>query len=141
MALETYDLDFDGYWLEKKKSGVPDKSGIYGVYTCKYHESDNTVSLKRLIYIGEAANVKNRIGSHEKWKNWQNELKSGQQICFNFAPISPAKREQAEAAMIYEHKPVCNSEYTDRFPYDTTTVNTSGKKRKMTKQFTVYRTK
>jgi len=33
MAAQTYSIDFDGYWREPNKGGVPDKSGIYCVYT------------------------------------------------------------------------------------------------------------
>ena len=128
MADKTFDLDFDGYWPEPNIGGLPKKSGIYGVYACTYDAEDKTVSLKRLIYIGESENVHDRIADHEKWQDWRDELKSGEDICINAALISPSSdRQRAEAAMINKHKPTCNTEYVDSFPFDTTTVNTSGK--------------
>ena len=141
MTTKTYNLDFEGYWREPKISGLPAKSGVYSVYACTYDSTAKTVGLKRLIYIGESENVKDRVAGHEKWPKWRKELKTGEELCFNVALISPASdRERAEAAMINEHKPVCNTEYVNNFPFDTTTVNTSGDNALMKKQFTVYRT-
>jgi len=39
MAEQTYNINFDGYWREKAKKGIPSKSGIHCVYTCVYNES------------------------------------------------------------------------------------------------------
>ena len=35
--------------------------------------------------------------------------------------------ERAEAAMIFKHKPPCNTQFVESFPFDTTTITTSGK--------------
>jgi hypothetical protein len=49
-------------------------------------------------------------------------------VSLNAALISPqADRERAEAAMIFSHKPPCNTQCVDSFPFDTTTISTSGK--------------
>jgi hypothetical protein len=49
-------------------------------------------------------------------------------LCFNAALIvGESDRQRAEAAMIFKHKPHCNTTYVDAFPFDTTTVSTSGK--------------
>lgn len=139
MAAETHHLEFDGYWREPNIGGIPAQSGIYCVYTCKYNANDKTVSLKRLIYIGESDNVRERIAGHEKWPAWRRYLVAGQEICFNFAPISRS-RARVEAACIHEHKPPENSEYVNSFPYDRTTVTTSGRNALLKGQFTVYPT-
>jgi len=55
MATKSYSLEFDGYWREPNASGLPPKSGIYCVYACVHNADRKTVSLKRLLYIGEAA--------------------------------------------------------------------------------------
>jgi hypothetical protein len=45
-----------------------------------------------------------------------------------------------EAAYIFKHKPPENEEYIDSFPFDQTTVNSSGITRKLNTSFTVKRT-
>ena len=99
------------------------------------------MTLKRLLYIGESGDVQDRVANHDVWSSWRRELKQGEVLCFTAALISPeADRQRAEAAMIFKHKPPCNTEYTDNFPFDTTTVTTSGKNALMHASFTVTRT-
>lgn len=141
MVAKSYTLEFNGYWREANISGLPAKSGIYDVYACTYNAREGTVSLSRLLYIGEAADVQGRITNHDRWTDWKRQLKQGEELCFNAALISPeADRQRAEAAMIFKHKPTCNTEYTDNFPFDTTTITTSGKNALMHASFTVTRT-
>lgn len=141
MAEKSYALTFEGYWLEPGISNLPTKSGIYGVYACTYDTGQNTVALNRLLYIGESADVQDRVTNHNLLSSWKRQLKQGEVLCFNAALISPeADRQRAEAAMIFKHKPPCNTEYADNFPFDTTTVTTSGKNALMHASFTVTRT-
>ena len=85
------------------------------------------MTLRRLLYIGEAQNVRNRVAKHERWDDWVREPKAGEELCFNAALISPAAdRERAEAAMIHHNKPPCNVEYVNAFPLDTTTLPPPG---------------
>ena len=141
MAAKSYSLDYHGYWRAPNISGLPAKSGIYCVYACVHNVTQKTVTLRGLLYIGEAENVRNRVAKHERWDDWVRELKVGEELCFNAALISPAAdRERAEAAMIHHHKPPCNVEYVNAFPFDTTTVSTRGKNEKLDGQFTVYTT-
>lgn len=141
MAAKSYALAFDGYWREPNVSGLPAKSGIYGVYACAYNATERTVSINRLLYIGEAGDVQARVAGHEKLPAWKRQLQQGEVLCFSAALISPeADRQRAEAAMIFKHKPPCNTEYVDNFPFDTTTVTTDGKNARMQSSFTVART-
>jgi excinuclease UvrABC nuclease subunit len=139
MPTKSYVLAFDGYWREPNVDGLPEKSGIYGVYAC-IHTRPSTVSLQRLLYIGEAANVRDRVMNHDRWPDWKRKLKPDETVCVNAAPITPeADRQRAEAAMIVKHKPPCNTEYIDYFPFDTTSITTSGKNGLMHASFTVTR--
>jgi excinuclease UvrABC nuclease subunit len=141
MADQTYNLEFGGYWLARNINGMPAKSGIYWVYACTYNPRHDTVSLERLLYIGESENVRSRVSNHESWNDWRRKLKPGEELCFNAALITPdPARERAEAAMIFKHKPPCNSEYVNSFPFDKTTVRTSGKNALLSSAFTVHRT-
>ena len=138
---KTIKLDFDGYWREVNKSSIPAKSGIYTVYVCKYNPPPkDTVSLKKLIYIGEADNVRERIDEHEKWAKWRKEVPEGSEICFSFAGVTNPDRQRAECALIYYHKPSCNDECKDSFPYEDTTVISTGKHQFIKSPITVKKT-
>ncbi|EKS6736936.1 GIY-YIG nuclease family protein [Enterobacter ludwigii] len=127
MAGITVDLEFDGYWRESNKGSVPEQSGIYCVYACTYNADKKTVSLRELIYIGESADVRHRLATHNKLEDWASRLKSGETLCYSVAKIPPANRVRVEAALINKLTPPENSEYTGEFPYNKTTVNTSGR--------------
>lgn len=133
-------LDFDGYWREVNKGSIPAKSGVYLVYVCRYNESKKTVTLDKLIYIGEAGDVKDRVANHEKWPEWREHVPRGSQICFSFAGVTSPDRERAEAALIYYHKPPCNDEYIDSFPFEDTTVESAGRCTLLSSPITVRKT-
>ena len=140
MAEQTFSVEFDGYWREQKKGGVPAESGIYCVYECTFNAQDKTVSLNKLVYIGEAGNVRDRIANHEKYDDWKKHVRSGNELCFSFGGASSTVRERCEAAMIFKHKPPENTEYCDEFPFDKTTMKLSSKIALLTSTFTIYRT-
>ena len=144
---KTIKLSFDGYWREVNKSGIPKESGVYAVYVCKYNEPEKkgergTVTLKKLIYIGEAENVNERLSNHkhEKWSEWRKEVPEGSTICFSFAGATSPDRERAECALIYHHKPKCNDECKDSFPYEDTTVVSTGEHKFIDSPITVKKT-
>jgi len=138
MSAKNYDLNFDGYWRVPAIGSMPAQSGIYCVYACIHDANAKTVDLKRLLYIGEAADVRDRITNHDKWQEWEGKLKSGEVLCFNAVFISLVSgRERAEAAMINHHKPPCNTTYVNSFPFDETTIITSGRNALLTAKLTV----
>lgn len=137
--MKTIELTFDGYWLKDSENGIPSKSGIYCVYTCKYNENMNKFYIYELLYIGESSNVKDRIKNHDRLEDWEKEMKEGETLCYTFSPVSESDRERAEAALIYYHKPKLNSEYKNSFPYCDTKIELSGKARMLTPSFEVKR--
>ena len=140
MGEQTYNVKFDGgYWREVNKDDIPKKSGVYCVYECKYNEQEGTVSLKKLLYIGESEDVNDRVSNHEKLNEWKKYVGSGNTLCYLFSQVDSPDRERVEAALIYEHKPPVNTEYKDKFPYDTTHITTEGKNALLKESFTVYR--
>lgn len=139
--MSNFSLKYDGYWRERHVGSIPALSGIYTVYSCTHSASDSTVSLKKVIYIGESSNVKSRIANHEKWPEWRQYLHRGEEICVSFAPVVAASRERVEAALINKHKPPVNTEYKNSFPYPQTAVSTSGRNALLYPQFTVYPTR
>ena len=140
MAEQTFSIEFDGYWRDQNKGGVPSKSGLYCVYECTYNAQSEKVTLNKLIYIGEAGNVHDRIANHEKYNDWKKHVKAGNELFFSFGAIGSTNRDRCEAAVIFKHKPPENTEFKNSFPFDKTTMNLSGKTTLLTSTFTVNRT-
>lgn len=137
MANKTISLTFKGYWRAANKSAIPGEAGIYCVYACNHNPRAGTVSLRRLLYIGEANNARERVSGHERRADWEAHLRVGEELCFSFSPIAASYRQRAEAALVYYNQPPTNTEYKGNFPFDTTTVNTKGKNAKLRSSITV----
>jgi len=139
MAAMTFNAEFDGYWRDKNISGISASSGVYCVYECTYNQEEKTVSIHRLIYIGEAKDARDRIKNHEKWQDWKKYVRSGNVLCFFFAYVKSENRDRVEAAFIFKHKPPETDGYKNEFPFDTTTIKASGKTKLLSTNFTVHR--
>jgi len=137
---QSYQQNFKGYWREGHKSGLPALSGIYCVYECSYDKVRNTVAISKLIYIGEAGNIRDRIATHEKTEQWRKYVSFGNELCFSSTEVDSINRNRVEAALIFEHKPPVNTEYKNDFPFDRTTISTSGENAFLKPFFTVYNT-
>lgn len=137
--MKRIELNFRGYWMEVNKNGIPDASGIYCVYACTYNAITDKVSIRELIYVGESDNIWNRISNHERLADWKKRLRSNETLCYSFAGFSENDRVRAEAAVIFHHKPPCNTEYRNSFQFDTTTVTTSGRNAMLDSGYTVSR--
>ena len=141
MSGKTIELNFKGYWRAQNVGGLPDGPGVYCVYTCVYNARPKTVTLKNLIYIGHSDNIQERVIYHQQWGEWERQLEWGETLCFSAAVIhDELDRELAEAALIYQHKPSCNTIYRQLFPFDSATVHTKGNNSKLSSNFTVRRT-
>ena len=96
--------------------------------------------MKNLVYIGQAEDVRKRItDEHEGRECWEGKLKTGEVLCFSFAPAGKADRERAEAALVYKMKPICNVQGKDSFNYDKTTIKSTGRCKYIPEEFTVER--
>lgn len=140
MAAQTFNVVIDGYWRDVNKSGLPKVSGVYFVYEAKFNEQAQTVSLLRLLYIGESDDINNRVANHERYEDWKRLVNVGNTLCFSAGPVSGNDRFRVEAAYIFHHKPPLNVEYKNNFPFDQTRVISSGKTALLTTDFTVNRT-
>lgn len=138
----TISLEYEGYWREPNANGVPNASGVYTAYACSYDPRAKTVSIRKLLYIGESATVRDRIQQHlagATGRSWKKHLLAGEVLCFAYAPVANPPRERAEAALIYKHKPPENTEYVNSFPaqWSPTTVKTAGRNALLSAEFTV----
>lgn len=112
-------------------------TGIYCVYTCKHNVESNTVSIHKLLYIGESTNVNSRIQNHNRLLDWTKKLRHGEELCYSFAPIASEDRERGEAALIFNHQPPMNEEHKNHFVYNDTKMILSGKIKFLDKSFVV----
>ena len=137
MAEKTFNQEFEGYRRAVNVGSLPKVSGIYTVQSCVHNKKEGTVSLKKLIYIGEAEDIHDRVLNHEKWMEWEKHLKINEELCFNFTRIESAHRERVEAALINSNQPPVNTEYKHSFPFDTTHVNASDRYSLLKQRITV----
>lgn len=140
MASLPITLDFRGYWRETHISSIPEVSGVYCVYNCCFNQNDGTVTILKLLYIGESENVNDRITNHERWNDWKKSTSNKEELCFSVGKAPDMDRPRAEAALIYQHKPPLNTDFTDRFPFPDTIIITNGKNLLLRSSFIVKST-
>ena len=133
--MKTIALDFAGYWTEAGEKMIT-SSGVYCVYRCI--DKGERVSIKELVYIGEAQNVKARIEQHISEEDLNSCLHYGECLCFSNAQVEAQDRERAEAALIYYCKPRLNEQHKNSFgDYPETRIVTSGKNCFLDQEFIV----
>ena len=132
----TIPLEFDGYWL--KADSLTEKAGIYCIYRCTYSQKTDELSVKELLYIGEADNIRRRLCEHKRFGDCEQSLDAGEQLCYSRALIGQENlRVRAEAALIYHHSPPENIQHIDSFGYPETEIVISGKHKYLDSNFTV----
>lgn len=114
--MKKYNINFNGYWIEKKTSGIPTTSGIYLVYRCVYAEG--SVKLKEILYIGQSQNLHDRINNHDKKDLFKQECKEGETVCYSIAEMSSGDLDIVENALIFAQKPRLNNDCKDHFKFD-----------------------
>ena len=115
--MDKYNVTFKGYRRDVNKDGLPSYGGIYMVYCCKYNEIEQTVTLKRLIYIGKALNLHDRICNHNRYEDFNRQLQQGEQLCYSYASVSPNEVDVVENGLIFMQKPNLNDDLKDSFNY------------------------
>ena len=68
----------------------------------------NTVTLKRLLYIGQALDVNARISAHDKRPIWDSMLAFGETVCYSVAAVDGRSLDVVEAALVYKLRPPTN---------------------------------
>ena len=138
---KTITLAFDGYWREPKMSSLPRK-----LASTASTRAPTTRTPSQAHGVDRQAGVHRRVRRHSRAcdqppasPTWKKQLAAGQVLCFSAAKVAvEADRQQAEAALIFKHKPPANDEYTTAFTgFETTTINATGETAKLTTTFTV----
>ena len=126
-SIKEYSLNFQGYWREANKGGVPSKSGIYLVYRCLYNSEQNTVGLKDIIYIGQSVDAHERIVNHDKLDEFNAKLQRGEELCYSFAEVDEENLNIVENALVFAQKPVLNDQLKDKFNYSPVAIKLDGR--------------
>ncbi|MEE8573775.1 MAG: hypothetical protein V3T30_00035 [Thermodesulfobacteriota bacterium] len=133
-------MKFDGFWIEDAIEKVPEATGIYTVFGGFYEESDKSVKLEQVIYIGWAENAREDIKTSRHKEEWAKECEDEcWQLVFSFASVEAPNNERGAAALIFEQKPPVNEQYKYEFPFDDTKVKLSGKTGLLDTSFEVYK--
>lgn len=140
MAEMTISIEFDGYQSRSRVDRIPSVSGVYAVHRGVYRPEANTVQLTGLLYIGESGDIRERITHHDRWDDWEENLLAGESLWFSYGAIDNSRRNRAEAALIFHHKPPLNTSGANQFNYDRTTIVLSGRHNLLAPYFTVDRT-
>ena len=122
MAATQFKIKVDGFWREQNKSALPDKPGIYCVYAGTLDEE----TISRLIYVGAAENVNEKLAKAEKLSQWESYLSSGEQLCYTFGAVDRKFAERCAAAIVFIHKPPANTDHVDQFQFEQTLITLSG---------------
>ncbi len=115
--MDKYNVTFKGYRRDVNKSGLPSYGGIYMVYCCKFNDNEQTVTLRKLIYIGKAINIHDRVCNHNRYEDFKRQLLQGEQLCYSYASVSPNEVDAVENGLIFMQKPELNEDLTDRYNY------------------------
>lgn len=124
--MNTYNVTFKGYRRDLYKKGLPSYGGVYMVYCCVFNKDSDTVTLKKLIYIGKAINIHDRINNHERFEDFKKQLEKGQQLCYSYSSVSPNDMDVVENALIFMQKPELNENLKDSFNYTDSQFNIEG---------------
>ena len=104
---------------------------LQGLYLLPQFGAGRRDLLNRLLYIWRGCrSAGTEVANHNLLVVVEAPTEAGAEVlCFNAALIGPEAdvRQWAEAAMIFRHKPPCNTEHIDNFPFDTTTITTGGR--------------
>lgn len=125
--MNKYNITFKGYRRDVNKGGLPSYGGVYMVYCCTYNEQDSTVSLRELIYIGQAINIHDRICNHDKLKDFKKQLREGEQLCYAYASVAPNELDVVENGLVFMQKPVLNDDLKEHFSHPDSSFSIEGR--------------
>jgi len=116
--MKIFNLKFSGVYTNQTLNNLPEKSGIYCVFKGEM-KPNNTIIPVKLIYIGQAKNLPERLNaSRVDDEGWEDKLGGNEILYYKYAEVEEKDLDIVEAAMIYHHKPEGNIQCVDNFPYD-----------------------
>lgn len=112
------ELTFNGYY--RNPANLPQTSGIYVVYACVYHPTDNTITEGRIIYIGKTKNLQERHFKdgeycHEHLKDFDKERDCHESVFYSYAEVDTKLLDKVENALIAMQQPPLNTDLKDSY--------------------------
>lgn len=127
MPAYSYSILLEGFVMDNELDTLPAYSGIYCIYEMIARANPGEFEPARLLYIGEAGNLRERIKNHDKMNVWQFSIKSKNKLGFTYAKVDSFNRLRVKAALVFRHKPELNDEYLNEFPFHATIVKSDGR--------------
>lgn len=124
--MKKYNITFKGYRRDTNAGTLPNYSGIYMIYRCKYNPSTEKVSLKELFYIGQSKDLNREINQHTRHKEFLNQAKEDEEICYAYAQVDQASLDIVENALIYMQQPRLNYYLRDNFNHSASEFHIDG---------------
>lgn len=107
-------LQFDGYW--ENIHDLPDYTGIYTVCAVS---GCNCVARSRILYIGQADNIKERHSKgHEHLYDFLDHLNIGERIAYTAVPIDGRQLSKVENALVFMQQPPINDGLTESYDHE-----------------------
>ena len=125
--MKQYYINFNGYRRDCNKATLPKYSGVYMVYRCVCDSATEKVTLKEIIYIGQAEDLNERLNNHERNSDFLKACVNGEEICYAYANISMDDLDIIENALIFSQKPSLNTELVDSFNHESASFLIEGK--------------
>lgn len=113
--MKTYNITFKGYRRDEKAGTLPNYSGIYMIYRCKYNPKTEKVLLKELFYIGQSKDLNREINQHVRHEEFMSQANEGEEICYAYAQVDNASLDIVENALIYMQQPRLNDNLKESF--------------------------
>ena len=138
MAVQVFTVDIQGFWRDLNRRALPVTPGVYFVYEAAYNQKFDSMILRRLIYIGEADNIKESIINTTKYNSWLNHVRYGNELCYAVAYINATDRSRVKAAFVNKHNPIVQDEKSQVINYEETIIKTNGEEALLSSEFRVF---
>lgn len=135
--MRTYNLKFEGSYLDQDRFFMPDYSGVYLVYRGVPTNDGNSLICKELMYIGQASDIRSRIENHDRREDFIQRAENGESVFYSCAKCNPTDLDRIENALIYRMQPPLNNNGILKFPYPDTQIVSTGECALLDKDFTI----
>ncbi len=113
-------LNYDRYY--RNPANLPQTSGLYVVFACVYHPTDNTITEGRIIYIGKTKNLQERhfkdwVYCHGRLNDFDFDKKcdSLESVLYSYAEVDTRLLDKVGNALIAMQQPTLNTDLKDSY--------------------------